>query len=213
MEQVPATRAELLARKNQITLASQGRNLLKEKRNALWKELMETANKVLQESDMLESSAGRAVASLALAEALDGPEQVKSAAFAARRQVNLDVQTMNIMGVTVPRFGKINLSRAALNRGYSLNAVSGRIDAAAEAFEELLAVVLEVAEMETRLRRLGEEIRQTTRRVNALEHVLIPRLEAQKSYIEMTLDEYEREELFRLKRVQVKLAAKRGQSG
>jgi V/A-type H+-transporting ATPase subunit D len=205
MEQVRATRAELLAKKKQIALARQGRDLLKEKRNALLQEFMRTAEQVLRESSELERSVGESALALAMAEALDGPEAVRSAAFAARGQVTLEVTGVNIMGVPVPLIEKKSVARGPLDRGYSLSGVSSRIEAAAEAFETQLDLIIELAASEMRLRRLAEEIGRTTRRVNALDNVLIPRLEAQRDYIQMVMEEREREDLFRLKRVKVKL--------
>lgn len=205
MEQVKTTRAELLAKNKQIALAHQGRDLLKEKRNALLQQLMQTAEQVMRSSDELEHTVGEASAVLALAEALDGPEEVKSAAIAARGQITLEVGGANIMGVPVPVIEQKRIARGPLDRGYSLTTVSTRIEAAAEAFESLLDLIIELAESEMRLRRLAEEVGRTTRRVNALENVLIPRLVHQRNYIEMMLDEHEREDLFRLKRVKVKL--------
>ncbi|GAB4432788.1 MAG: V-type ATP synthase subunit D [Anaerolineae bacterium] len=205
MEQIRATRAQLLAKKKQILLARQGRDLLKQKRNALLKELMRLAEQVVRSSDELEQSVGEAVAALALAQALDGPEAVQSAALAARGQISLTVNVTNIMGVLTPVIEQKSLVRGPLDRGYSLNGVSSRIEAAAEAFESQLELIIELASSEMRLRRLAEEIGRTTRRVNALENVLIPRLEAQRSYIQMVLEEREREDLFRLKRVKLKL--------
>ncbi len=205
MEQVRATRAELLAKKNQIALARQGRDLLKEKRNALLQELMRTAEQVMRSSDELGRNVGDAAMALALAEALDGPEAVRSAAFAARGQVTLEVTGSNIMGVAVPVIEQKSVARGSLGRGYSLVGVSSRLEAAAEAFETLLDFIIGLASSEMRLRRLAEEIGRTTRRVNALDNVLIPRLEAQRDYIQMVLEEREREDLFRLKRVKVKL--------
>lgn len=205
MEQIRATRAELLAKKTQITLAYQGRNLLKEKRNALMQELMRTAEQILRGGDILEESAGQARLALALAEALDGPEAVQSAALAAQNQLTLDVSSANIMGLAVPLIEQKQASRGPLDRGYSLSSVSSRIEATAEAFERLLDLAIEAAEHEMRLRRLAEEIGRTTRRVNALDNVLIPRLESQRDYIQMMLEEREREDLFRLKRVKLKL--------
>lgn len=205
MEQVRATRAELLAKKKQIVLAYQGRDLLKEKRNALLREFMRTAEQVMRESDELERNVGESAAALALAEALDGPEAVRSAAFAARAQVTLEVTGVNIMGVPVPLIETKSVARSPLDRGYGLSSVSGRIDAAAQAFETQLDLIIELAASEMRLRRLAEEIGRTTRRVNAMDNVLIPRLEAQRDYIHMVLEEREREDLFRLKRVKLKL--------
>ncbi len=205
MEQVKATRAELLAKKSQISLACQGRDLLKEKRDALLRELMRTARQVMRSSDELEQSVGEATMALAKAEALDGPEAVRSAAFAARGQISLQVSGANIMGVPIPVIEQKNVVRNPLNRGYSLPTVSSRIEAVAEAFETLLDQTIKVADSEMRLRRLAEEIGRTTRRVNALDNLLIPHLEAQRNYIQMVLEEREREDLFRLKRVKLKL--------
>lgn len=205
MEQIRATRAELLAKKKQIVLARQGRDLLKEKRNALLKELMRTAEQVMRGSDELEQLVGESVAALALAEAVDGPEVVQSAAFAAQGQVNLAVSVTNIMGLLTPVIEQKSVIRGPLDRGYCLAGVSSRIEAAAEAFEHQLDLIIELAASEMRLRRLAEEIGRTTRRVNALENVLIPRLETQRAYIQMVLEERERENLFRLKRVKLKL--------
>ena len=207
-EQIQATRAELLAKRNQINLARQGRNLLQEKRNALLKEFLRTAEQVVRGGDELEHSVGEAGTALALAEAIDGPEAVQSAAFAARDQVTLEVLGSNIMGVPIPAIEQKNVARGPLDRGYSLSSVSGRIDAAAEAYEALLNLIIELATSEMRLRRLAEEIGRTTRRVNALDNILIPRLETQTDYIQLVLDEREREDRFRLKRVKLKLEGK-----
>jgi V/A-type H+-transporting ATPase subunit D len=90
-------------------------------------------------------------------------------------------------------------------RGYSLIGTSARIDEVARRFEEELNVVVEVAEREATLHRLAAEIQRTSRRVNALEHVTLPRLLAQSRLIGMILEEREREDLFRLKRVKQKI--------
>lgn len=212
MEQVNPTRMELLAKRSQIALASQGRDLLKEKRNALWKELMKTADVVMRGSNELEQVAGEARRALARAEAFDGREGVQSAAFAARREVSIEVTGVNVMGVPVPVIERKRIGRSNAQRGYSLASTSHRIDTAAARFEDELELVIELAASEMRLRRLAEEIRKTTIRLNALEMVLIPRLEAQRAYIESVLEEREREDTFRLKRVKAALARKKPQT-
>jgi V/A-type H+-transporting ATPase subunit D len=209
MEQVNPTRMELLAKRGQIALARQGRDLLKEKRNALWKELMKTADVVMRGSNELEQVAGEARRALAWAEAFDGREVVQSAAFAARREVSIEVSGVNVMGVPVPLIERKKLARSSAQRGYSLASTSYRIDLAAARFEDELELVIELAASEMRLRRLAEEIRKTTIRLNALEMVLLPRLEAQRAYIESVLEEREREDTFRLKRVKAAIARKR----
>jgi V/A-type H+/Na+-transporting ATPase subunit D len=209
VEQVRATRAELLAKRKQIALAHQSRELLQEKRTALLKEFMRTAEQVVRGGDELEQSVGESLVALALAEAIDGPEAVRSAAFAAGGQVMLEVSGTNIMGVPVPVIEQRSVARGPLDRGYSLPGVSSRIDGAAEAFENQVDLIIELATSEMRLRRLAEEVGRTTRRVNALDNVLIPRLEEERNYVEMVLEERAREDLFRLKRVKVKLQRQR----
>lgn len=206
MEQVKATRAELLQKKAQLALARQGRDLLTEKRNALIQELRRTAEQALRSGEELERRVGEADTALAIAEALDGPEAVRSAAFAAQGQLSLAVKAVNLMGVTVPRIEQKSAARGPLNRGYSLPLVSSRIEATARAFEVVVDLVIQLAESEMRVRRLAEEIGRTTRRVNALDNVLLPRLAAELSYIQMVLEEREREDLFRLKRVKQKIS-------
>jgi V/A-type H+-transporting ATPase subunit D len=209
MEQINPTRMELLARRAQMALAQQGHNLLKEKRNALWKELMKTMDVVMRGSEELEQAASKARHALAWAEGLDGRETVQSAAFAAQRNVSIEVGGANVMGVPVPVIERIQLARLTTQRGYSLASTSSHIDEAATRFEDEIELVVELAASEMRLRRLAEEIRKTTIRVNALETVLIPRLAAQRAYIESVLDEREREDTFRLKRVKAALERKR----
>jgi V/A-type H+/Na+-transporting ATPase subunit D len=209
MEEVRATRAELLAKRKQIALAHQSRQLLQEKRTALLKELMHTAERLVRGGDELEQSVGESLAALALASAIDGPEALRSAAFAAGGQVTLEVGGANIMGVPVPVIEQKSVARGPLDRGYSLPGVSSRIEGAAEAFENQVDLIIELATSEMRLRRLAEEVGRTTRRVNALDNVLIPKLEQQRDYVEMVLEERAREDLFRLKRVKVKLQRQR----
>jgi V/A-type H+-transporting ATPase subunit D len=201
---------ELLARRTQIELAVQGRDLLKEKRNALMKELQKVADVVLLGSDALEQAAAASRRALNLAEALDGPEAVRSAALAASGEIFVATGGATIMGVPVPEIAYRPVGRPLTARGYSLAGTSARIDAVADSFEQQLALLLDLAISELRLRRLAEEVSKTTRRVNALEHVLLPRLQQQRDYIQMVLEEREREDHFRLKRVKARLAARPG---
>ena len=92
------------------------------------------------------------------------------------------------------------ISRARTARGYSLAATTPRIDVAAASFERQLDLLLDVAASELSLRRLAGEISRTTRRVNALEHVVVPRLEQERDAIAIVLAERELEDRIRLRR-------------
>jgi V/A-type H+-transporting ATPase subunit D len=201
MEQVNPTRMELIRKRAQIKLAEQGRDLLREKMDALIQEFFKIMESVSQSRAELELVSDDAQRSLLIAQAVDDPVALKSASFATKRHVMLDIRGKNIMGIPVPIIEKKSVALSALERGYSIIGVSGRIDEVAEKYENELDLIIGLAETETALRRLGEEIQMNRRRVNALEQVLIPELKKQAKYIKITIGEREREDLFRLKKV------------
>jgi V/A-type H+/Na+-transporting ATPase subunit D len=201
MGQVSATRSELLARRARIGLATQGRDLLKERRTALVREFHRLGASALASVDALDRDAGDAGRFLGLSLAADGPEPVDSAALAAERDVELTLRTRNVAGVPVVEIENETVARARTDRGYSLAATSARIDAVAECFETVLERLLEVAALELSVRRLADEIARTTRRMNALEHVVLPGLEAERAHITLVLEEREMEDRVRLRRV------------
>jgi V/A-type H+-transporting ATPase subunit D len=201
MEQVNPTRMELIKKNAQIKLAEQGRDLLREKMDALIQEFFHIMDSVSKSRVELESVANSAQRSLLTALAVDDSVTLKSASFATRKGLFIDIKGKNIMGVPVPVLEKKRVSKSVLERGYSIIGVSGRIDETAEKFELELDLIIELAETETSLTRLGGEIQITRRRVNALEQIMIPELKKQKKYIKNAIDEREREDLFRLKKV------------
>jgi V/A-type H+-transporting ATPase subunit D len=201
MEQVKPTRMELIKKNAQIKLAEQGRDLLRQKMDALIQEFFHIMESVSKSRGELEIVADSAQRSLLTALAVDDSVTLKSASFATRKGVLIDITGKNIMGVPVPVLEKKRVTKSVVERGYSIIGVSGRIDDAAEKFEMELDLIIGLAETETALRRLGGEIQMTRRRVNALEQVLIPELKKQAKYIKNIIDEREREDLFRLKKV------------
>jgi V/A-type H+-transporting ATPase subunit D len=201
MEQVNPTRMELIKKNAQIKLAEQGKDLLREKMDVLIREFFHIMESVSKSRDELEIVADTAQRSLLTALAVDDPVTLKSASFATRRGLSLDIKGKNIMGIAVPVIEKKRVSKGVLERGYSIIGVSGRIDEAAEKFEMELDLIIELSETETSLKRLGGEIQITRRRVNALEQIMIPELKKQAKYIKNAIDEREREDLFRLKKV------------
>ncbi|GAB4284214.1 MAG: V-type ATP synthase subunit D [Coriobacteriia bacterium] len=206
MEEVRPTRSELLERKQQITLAEQGMDLLKQKRDALLIEFMSVMDETLRLSNDLQRTVSEAQYSLAIAKAVDGVVSVRSAAMATRGEITIDMTGTKIMGVSVPVVTKGESPvRSSFTRGYAITGVSSRIDETADKFERILDVIIEYADIETRLKRLGEEIQKTNRRVNALEQVTVPALREQVAYIRQALDERAREDLFRLKKVKKKI--------
>jgi len=209
MEQVKPTRMELMKKNAQIRLAEQGRDLLREKMDALIQEFFRIMNTVSNSREELEQVADAADYSLLIAQAVDDPVTLASASFATKRVITLDIRGKNIMGVPVPVIEKKRVSKSILERGYSLIGTSGRIDETAERFESELDLLIQLAETETAMRRLGAEIQMNRRRVNALDQILIPELKREAKYIRMAIEEREREDLFRLKKVKKILERKK----
>jgi V/A-type H+-transporting ATPase subunit D len=216
MEEVRPTRAELLERRSQIGLAQQGMDLLKQKRDALLIEFMSVMDETLRLSGSLQKNVSEAQYALAVAKAVDGTVALRSAGMATKGEIVVDMSGTRIMGVSVPVVTKGESPiRSSFTRGYAVTGVSSRVDETADKFERILDVIIEYAGIETRLKRLGEEINKTNRRVNALEQITIPALAEQVTYIRQTLDERAREDLFRLKKVKRKIERKKAaqQSG
>jgi V/A-type H+-transporting ATPase subunit D len=192
-----ATRTELLALRAQIRHASEGRELLSDKRAQLLDALREVADAALAESDALSTAAAAATQALAWAEALDGPEAVRSASLAAAGEIALRARPRSVVGVRFAEIETVSVGRTAQSRGYSIGASSAHVDAVAGAFEDEVQLIVQTAARELRLRRIAAELRKVSRRVNALEHVILPRLEQERTRAAESLEQREREDIFR----------------
>ena len=209
MENVNPTRSELLYRRQQIKLAVQGMDLLKKKRDALLREFLPIIDETMRLSLRLERATADAQQALAMAESVEGKIVLRSVSFATKGEVLVDISGTHVMGVPIPVIRKAETPiKTELKRGYSITGVGARIDHTAEKFEEIVDLMIESADIETRLRRLGEELQKTNRRVNALENTVIPELEEQVKFIFSSLDERAREDHFRLKKVKKKIVAR-----
>jgi len=195
-----ATRSELLELKKQIKLSTTGHRLLKMKRDSLIAEFFKILDKAKGIRSGIQDKYDRAMERLSIAKAIEGTIGVKSAAFAALENPELELTTKNIMGIVVPEIDSRSVKKRIDERGYGIIGTSSRIDEAAEAFEDLVEDIVIAAEIETTMRRLLDEIEKTRRRVNALEFRVIPNLESQEAFIRLRLEELERENIFRLKR-------------
>lgn len=195
-----ATRSELIELKKQIKLSTTGHRLLKMKRDSLIAEFFKILDKAKGIRSGIQDKYDRAMERLSIAKAIEGTIGVKSAAFAALENPEMELTTKNIMGIVVPEIDSRSVKKRIDERGYGIIGTSSRIDEAAEAFEDLVEDIVIAAEIETTMRRLLDEIEKTRRRVNALEFRVIPNLESQEAFIRLRLEELERENIFRLKR-------------
>lgn len=204
LRDIKPTRSELINVKRRIKLSERGYNILKMKRDGLILEFFKVLQQAKDSRGALMERYVHAMEMIALAETVEGAIGVKAAAFSAADIPAISLKSKNIMGVVVPEIQASSVRKGVLDRGYGMLGTSAVIDETAEAFEDLLEAVIEAAEIETTMKRLLDEIESTKRRVNALEFKVIPELSEARDFIKMRLDEMEREELFRLKKIKAR---------
>jgi V/A-type H+-transporting ATPase subunit D len=194
----------LLARRSQLGLAVRGVDLLQKKRDALVREFFGLIHKTLEARRQLNAAGQEAHMALFLAKAFDGPQEVEVLSLSVPVISNARAEVENVWGTRVPR---LEVERP---RGTTVSpvGVGGQTLAAQAAFRRLSEALLRVANTESRLRRIGEEIKKTARRVNALEQAVIPGIQSQIHYIQQVLDQQEQEDIFRLKRIKGKMIAR-----
>ncbi|HJJ55972.1 MAG TPA: V-type ATP synthase subunit D [Methanocorpusculum sp.] len=201
---VKPTRSELINLKKRIKLSERGYKLLKMKRDGLILEFFKVLSDAKDLRNDMAKKYERAQQTIAIAETIEGSIGVTAAAFSASENPQIDLKSKNIMGVVVPKIESQSVKKSLTERGYGVLGTTSIIDEAAESFEELVEMIILSAELETTMKRLLNEIESTKRRVNALEFKVIPELTKARDFIKMRLDEMEREELFRMKRVKGK---------
>ncbi|HEX7003261.1 MAG TPA: V-type ATP synthase subunit D [Trueperaceae bacterium] len=204
-EQIAPTRSNLLQRRDQLRLAVRGADLLKRKRDALIGEFFELVKSSLAARRALFASSKEAYFSLFLAKAWDGPQAVESLSLASPQSLEVDIRVENLFGVKVPAVQPPEFSDELPFSPVGAGAQT--LNAAAQ-FRALTEALVKVAATETRLRRIGEEIKKTNRRVNALEQLVIPNIQRQIRDIRSVLDQRALEEVTVLKRIKAKLEAR-----
>ncbi|MBI2572752.1 V-type ATP synthase subunit D [Candidatus Woesearchaeota archaeon] len=201
---VKPTRSELLKLKKQIKLAKSGHSLLKKKRDGLILEFFELMKKAKTARSELTAAYVGAEEHMNLARVMHTDFRLSSLAFAVTQQPQVDVETKNIMGVRVPKITGTKISKTLVERNLSMASSTPVIDQAMGSYETVVENVLRVAEVETAIKRLLKEIEKTKRRVNALEFSRIPAMEEVRKFIGLRLEEMDRENVFRLKRIKGK---------
>ncbi len=202
------TRMELLKLKQKIKLAKKGHKLLKQKRDALIMEFFSTMKQAKDLRQQLNEKIKDAYFSLSVAKGMHNLLEVESAAFANTKQLYASIQSKNVMGVKIPKI-EANFEQSPYPFvHYSPLGTSFALEKCIENYEEVIKIVVDLAGVEIAMKRLIREIEKTKRRVNSLEHILIPQLESMAKHISLHLDEMERDSFVALKTIKKKLAAK-----
>ena len=207
------TRMELTRLKRQLRTAQRGHKLLRDKRDELMKQFMETVRENRALRQRVEQGLSEAHASFTVAAALMTPEMLRQSLLIPSRSVELDMTYENVMSVEVPRYHFAE-QKGGTATPYGYAQTSGELDDAVTALSGVFRDMLRLAEIEKTTQLLAEEIEKTRRRVNALEYVMLPEMEENIKYISMKLDENERNNTIRLMKVkdmmlQEELEAKR----
>ncbi|MCM1986379.1 MULTISPECIES: V-type ATP synthase subunit D [Methanococcoides] len=200
-KEVKPTRSELIELKKKIKLSEGGHKLLKMKRDGLILEFFEILSKAKDVRSELDAAYEKANVKIGIAEAVEGRITVKSTAFAMKDAPQIELESHNIMGVVVPKIESSSVRKPINKRGYGLLGTSSYIDEAVDSYEELVEKIILAAEIETTMKKLLDDIEKTKRRVNALEFKVIPELTEAMVFIRLRLEEMERENTFRLKRI------------
>ena len=189
------TRMELLSLKNRTKLAVKGHGLLKEKRDALIKEFFDILDRVKGIRENAESSLKEANDALIEAQIAMGDLAVKKAALSVKESIDVEITSRSVMGVAVPVTNVKMEERSIIDRGYGFADTTIQLDEAAKKFEESLKYLIELGEVEKTIYLLAEEIEATKR------SIMIPRFQNTEKYIDMRLQEMERENFVRLKMI------------
>lgn len=205
-KQVSPTRMELLKINQKIKLAKKGHELLKKKRDALTMNLFEESKKFSDRREQIYKDMNEGYKTLIKAEALEGPLSINSIAYATPPMPDINFKWKNVAGVKIPSDVRINEenkeNKSEINYGVILT--SSTPDNSVEKFSKVKTGIIELITTEEAIIRLSREIIKTKRRVNSLEHILIPNLSRIAKNIRAGLEEIAREEFFRLKAIKRK---------
>jgi len=193
---------ELTRLKSRLKTAQRGHKLLKDKRDELMKQFMDVVRENRALRKRVEDALMRAHGSFTVASALMSPEMLEQSLMCPKQSVELDMTFENVMSVNVPEYHfRTKTDDPSQIYPYGFAQTSGELDDAVTELSGVFQDMLKLAQIEKTSQLLAEEIEKTRRRVNALEYVKIPQMQANIKYITMKLDENERANTIRLMKV------------
>ena len=208
LEGVNPTRMELLEIRKKLILAEKGHKLLEEKRDALVEKFFDVIDRRNEIMKVLNEEFKDAFLSLIQAQMILGEKKVEDVSYLSKDIGEVSFDYENIMGVKIPKVNSEEI-KPSKKPFYGFFETCSKLDDAHNKFSELVKKLLELADIESDIKSLSVEIEKTKRRVNVLENTLIPQLIATIKYISMQLEEREREDFFRRKRIKAIMEAKK----
>jgi V/A-type H+-transporting ATPase subunit D len=198
---VAPTRSNLLRLRQTLKFAREGYEVLDRKREVLITELLRVAHDAAILQEKVWAELADAYHALEVARLSMGREHLEWAALSVKETISIEIRLHSVMGVALPI---VEAHGAPPETPYGLGDTTVSLDEAAARFRRVLSEVPTLTETMTSVWRLARELQKTQRRVNALQYIFIPQYEETVAFIESTLEEREREETFRLKRLKSK---------
>ncbi|AHM55660.1 V-type ATP synthase subunit D [Peptoclostridium acidaminophilum DSM 3953] len=199
--QTAATKANLMRLKSSLEFSQKAFELLDKKRNVLIREMMtlvDRSKEIQAEIAIVFSDAYKA---LEMVNVSFGMEYVEDLALSIQKDEDYEILMKSVMGVEIP---SVKYEKHPVTPNYGFFRTNPAFDIAIRNFRQVKYLIYELAQVENSVYRLAVEIKKTQRRANALENVQIPRYKAQAKYIQEVLEEKDREDFFRLKRIKGK---------
>ncbi|MDH4269771.1 MAG: V-type ATP synthase subunit D [Dehalococcoidia bacterium] len=201
---VRPTKIELVKLKRRLSLAQRVQKIVKDRLSILTMEFLQTAKDTVEAKRKLLDESSKLYKALSVAAGYHGYIAMEKELIASEADLKVIAGSRNMAGVRLPSFELIDNGKPM--RGYNLVDTSSWLDRAAQLSEECLRAIVELAELQRNFELLAMEINRTKRITNALEYIVIPRLQATINYLKMKFEERDREEKARLKRVKVLVA-------
>lgn len=199
---VNPTRMQLTKLKKQLTTAIRGHKMLKDKRDELMRRFIDLVQENKKLRDKVERELNKCNAHFVNASAVMSKEALDASLMSPKQQINVEVSSKNVMSVNIPQ---LSADTRTSDKGdifpYGFAFTSFELDDAVTSLNDLLPDLLKLAEIEKSCELMSAEIEKTRRRVNSLEHVMIPRYQETIKYISMKLEENDRSSRTRLMKV------------
>jgi len=205
---VSPTRMVLMDLKRRTKSAQRGHKLLKDKQDGLMQQFMSIIRTAKELREQVEAQVGDAFRAFLMASVWLTDAQLKNALSSPQAKITLKVQTKNVMSVKIPTF---EIQKEGDPKSYGFVGTNAMLDHAVDAFDRLFEVLIKLAQIEKQAESMAIELETTRRRVNALEHKMIPDLTETVKYITMKLDEAERSAIITTMRIKSSLEEQEAQ--
>ena len=205
---VNPTRMALMDLKRRAKSAKRGHKLLKDKQDGLMQQFMSIIREAKTLRENVEEQLGNVFKQFLGASAWMTDAQLQNALSSPQAKIELEVETKNVMSVKIPKF---TISKEGTIKSYGHAGTNAMFDEAVEALEQVFEILINLAQIEKQAEAMAIELETKRRRVNALEHKMIPDLEQTVKYIKMKLDESERAGIIATMRIKASLEEQEAQ--